>query len=78
MLIIYDVVHMSGPSLLYIESTDSMIFPSSLAGQPLHKRGKVWCHAYTRGLLLQPGVQPNQIMPRHFKYGGARGTIPNV
>ena len=23
----------------------------SLAGQPLHKRGRVWCHAYTRLVL---------------------------
>ena len=29
---------------------------------------------YTR-VALQPGVQPNQIVPRHFKYGGA---IPNA
>ena len=33
--------------------------------------GRVWCHAYTRFLPLQPGVQPNQISPRHHQYCGA-------
>ena len=32
----------------------------SLVGQPLHKRGRVWYHAYTRVVLLKPGVQPSQ------------------
>ena len=48
----------------------------SLAGQPLNKRGKVWCHAYTRGVLLQPGVLPNQIAPRHNQY--YYGAVPNA
>ena len=41
--------------------TTYMYTCTSLAGQPLHKRGRVWCNAYTRVVLLQPGVQPNQI-----------------
>ena len=24
-----------------------IMYRTSLAGQPLHKRGRVWCHAYT-------------------------------
>jgi hypothetical protein len=42
----------------------------SLAGQPLHK-GLPIRELY----LLQPGVQPNQIAPRHHQYYGA---VPNA
>ena len=31
--------------------------PYSLVGQPLHKRGRAWSHAYTALILLQPFVQ---------------------
>ena len=33
-------------------------------------RGRVWYHAYTRVVLLQSGVLPNQIAPRHHHYYG--------
>ena len=44
------------------------------AVQSLHKRGRVWYHTYMRVILLQPGMRPNQITPRHHQYCGA---IPN-
>ena len=37
----------------------------SLAGQPLHKRGRVWCYAYTRFVPSRPGLWANQIAPPH-------------
>ena len=43
----------------------------SLAGRPLHKRGRVWCRAYTRVVPSQPGLRPNQIAPRHVCLDGA-------
>ena len=48
----------------------------SLAGQPLHKREEEgYGIVPMRELyLLQPGVQPNQIVPRHHHYYGRSQT----
>ena len=49
----------------------------SLAGQPLHKKEEEGSGIMPiRELyLLQPGVQPNQIAPRHHQYYEA---VPNT
>ena len=41
----------------------------NLVGQPLHKSGRIWCHA--RLVPSQPGVPPNQIAPHNFLFDWA-------